>query len=282
MLAIADGESATNEDWDYLVELNSMAISQIAFPKSSANEVGTYMPAFSADGQLLISPRVLRQENGPLRRYNPTTGLTDSILSTRTAMISASADRSTIALTQFGNTSRPVSLYHTATGQFTNGAETSSVKFEIAVSRIGSQFAVPTYYGTHVYDDSFNDLGSLGEYTQNGAIGVVYSPTEDVFYASWYRLNENSRDVLAFSATTLQQVGSFDAYGVAAGRFNWHGGLALQEGRLRISQDGSLLFATIDGGVSIINLVPEPSAIGAFAIAGVGLLMFNVATRRRD
>jgi hypothetical protein len=56
--------------------------------------------------------------------------------------------------------------------------------------------------------------------------------------------------VRAFNMSTLAQVAAYDFQD----NFVWNGGWAFQQGRMKMSRDGSLLFCTVTGGVRFIRL----------------------------
>jgi hypothetical protein len=259
----------------YLLDTTTNAVTQVSFAKAFG-ESGTYMPSFSSNGKVLLSSNYAGSGWVPLRQYDPISGTTNVLGSIRqSSMLTASADRGTIGIAEANEISAPLDRYNVGTGTIQQWS-VDWFAFEMGVSRNGSQFAVPTYGGMYVYDNALHQVGIIGQYATNGPIGVVYSPNKDVMYTAWYNQTNSSRQIHEFSATTLQQIGTFDAYGSASGSFDWNGNGALNEGRLKISPDGNLLFATVDGGVSIID-VPEPSTA---VLAGVAFGLVWVVRKR--
>jgi hypothetical protein len=66
----------------------------------------------------------------------------------------------------------------------------------------------------------------------------VYSPVADEIYLAWYGA---STSIDAYSTTTLQKLRDIAPSG---GLFSWNGNGAFGSGRMRVSRDGSLVFAT--------------------------------------
>ena len=82
----------------------------------------------------------------------------------------------------------------------------------------------------------------------------------------WFRDSHSRIDV--YNTDTMTEVGVIDN----GAPFGWIDNAPFSDGRLRISKEGSLLFATVPGGVNVY-VVPEPSAIcllaaGAVAVSG--------------
>src|SRR5678815_3880254 len=95
----------------------------------------------------------------------------------------------------------------------------------------------------------------IGQYAGPQPIGVVYHPVESTVYFAW----SGSPQVRAFDTNSFAQTAAYDFENNFVNPGNW----AFVQGRLRISRDGSLLFATVDGGYAtydcMIRLSPTPS-----------------------
>jgi hypothetical protein len=274
-LAVADAASTAANTWIHQYDIASGTDTLVNFTKASG-ESGTYSVAYGSDGKVLVTSGYAGSGWAPLRRYDPVAGTSTTIGNPRqNTMLSASGDRNTIAMVEANISSGPLNRYSVATGQVTQGAGTGWFVFEVGTSRDGSQYAVPTYNGTYVYDSQFQQVAKVGTYASNGPIGVAYSPTADVVYFSWYSWQTASDEVVAYSTTTFAPIESFHV----GGQFNWIGNGALGEGRLKTSDDGRLLFATVDDGVSIIN-VPEPHAAGLSAAAAAGFALLRRNRRK--
>jgi hypothetical protein len=272
-LAVGDSSSNSTQNWVHLVNAATGAHAPVLFDKAFA-EGGTYSVAYDSAGKLLVTSNYNGSGWVPLRKYDPVTNTAAVIGNPRqSSMLAPSADRNTIGLVEANISSGPLDRYSAGTATLQGYAGTGWFTFEVATSRNGSQFAVPTYGGTFMYNyPSTTAAATIGTYADNGPIGAVYSPNSDVVYFSWYNWNHASDEIRAYSTSTFQLLNTWHV----GGTFDWVGNGALNEGRLKISPDGSLLFATVDGGVAIVP-VPEPSGALLLALAAVGL----VRRRRR-
>ena len=116
----------------------------------------------------------------------------------------------------------------------------------------GIHISVPTYHGTYLYDDMWNNLGVLGVYAGEQPIGVVYHPVEDLAYYPW----AETQLIYVYDTTTNTSIGSYDFEYV----FGHPGNGAFNEGRSKISRDGSLLMVSVGGGVRYLRMYDALSA----------------------
>ena len=117
----------------------------------------------------------------------------------------------------------------------------------LRVSRDGTQLAIPTYGGTFFYDSHLIQTGhTIGTYAEAQSVGLVYSPVANLVYFPFAQTSE----VRVFDTMTGTQTAAIDC-GQTFTSFN---NQAYYDGRMKISRDGSLLFATVAGGVSYIEL----------------------------
>jgi Bacterial Ig domain len=187
-----------------------------------------------------------------LRRYDPATGATTQIASSvrQNSMLTASADGSAIGFAESNTSDGAFGRYRVADGNllrksgYTDG--TSWFNYEMGVNRNGTQYAIPTYGGTYIYDGNLSRITILGQYAGPQPIGVVYHPAENIVYFAW----TGSTEVRAFDTSTFAQVVAYDF----EHSFTHPGNYAFQQGRLKISRDGSLLMATVTGGVRYLRL----------------------------
>jgi hypothetical protein len=251
-LTVADYTYADGQNWIHLVDLQAGTSRKIAFPLASS-EGGTYSVAYGYDGNILVTSTFNGSGWVPLRKYHPATGTTTVIRSgiTQNSMLSASADGSTIGFAESNISDGRWGRYRVNDGDFvertgyTDG--TGWYNYEIGTNRDGTQFAIPTYGGTFIYDAFFTKVATLGQYAGPQPIGVVYHPNKEIVYFAW----AGTKEVRAYESTTFAQLGSYDFEYTFQNTGNW----AYREGRLKMSRDGSLLFATVNGGVQAVCLV---------------------------
>jgi hypothetical protein len=163
-------------------------------------------------------------------------------------MQAASADGNTVAFAESNASDGPWGYYYVP-GSILRTHTTDRFNYEIGVNRDGSQYALPSYSGVNIYTPDFQLVHTVG--VGQAAIGVVYSPIEDVVYVAV----SGTSEVRAYETTMFSQIATYDVGSV----FEWTGNHAFVEGRLRISDDGRILMVTVDGGVQLIHIGSPPS-----------------------
>jgi hypothetical protein len=250
-LAVADRQRSETEVWIHLVDLRTGVSRKATFPRAFY-EGGTFTVAFGRDGAVLVTSTFEGSGWVPLRRYDPATGATSQIASSvrQDSMLTGSADGSVIGFAESNSSSGPFGRYRIADGNllrksgYTDG--TSWFNYEMGVNRNGTQYAIPTYGGAYIYNVDLSRITILGQYAGPQPIGVVYHPAEDIVYFAW----ATSTEVRAFDTNSFAQVASYDFEHSFTHPGNW----AFQQGRLKISRDGSLLMATVNGGVRYLRM----------------------------
>jgi len=274
--------------WIDVVNLTTGASRKALFPRSFYED-GTFTVAFGADGRALVTSSFGGSGTVPMRLYDPTTDTATTVATvTQDTMLAASADRNVIGFAESNNSGGPFGTYKVSDGtvagnSYVNG--TGWFNYEIGVSRNGSQLAIPTYGGTFFYDAHLaRNSAVIGTYAGAQPIGVVYSPVADRVY---FPLATTSQ-IRAYDTTTFQQVAAYDF----GDTFQSNGNFAFVNGRLKMSRDGALLFATVTGGVRYLDMgepVANPQTLHTPAgtpkavtltgsVPGGGALTFQVAT----
>ncbi|MHB9045175.1 MAG: hypothetical protein ACYC35_04470 [Pirellulales bacterium] len=270
-LAVTDGYTVGTENRIHVIDTGSLAVREVSFTRESL-ESGTFVPAFTSNNEVLITSSFAGSGWVPLRKVTLGPDTAVKLRSVRqSTMLTPSADLSTIAFAEANISSGSFGRYSVADGGFA-GSGTGWFAFEIGVNRDGSQFAVPSYGGTFVYDSSFHELGKIGKYADEGPIGVVYSPNHDLVYFAWADWHDRHAAIDVYDTNSLSLVETIDPLP----RFDWQGNSAFGEGRLEISRDGRWLFATVAGGVQIYH-VPEPASL---VLLAVGTLLAAIALGR--
>jgi hypothetical protein len=262
-LAVADKQRSATDVWIHLVDLQTGTSRKVSFPRAFY-EGGTFTVAFGSDGTVLVSSTFEGSGWVPLRRYNPATGVTTQVASSvrQDSMLAASADRSVVGFAESNSSDGPFGRYRISDGNllrksgYTDG--TSWSNYEMGVNRNGTQYAIPTYGGTYIFDVDLRRTNIIGQYAGPQPIGVVYHPAENIVYFAW----TGSTEVRAFDTTTFAQLAAYDFEHSFTNTGNW----AFQQGRLKISRDGSLLMATVNGGVRFMRLY-APLAAAAQSIS---------------
>ncbi len=238
---------ANNQNWVHHIDLTTGTPQRIFFTRAFG-EGGTFTAVFTSDTEAIVTSQYNGSGWVPMRKVDLTTGTAQSIASVRQAtMLALSADGSTVAYAESNISSGEWGRYTTGAQTFAE-SRTNWFVYEIAVSRQATQYAIPTYGGLFIFNDALSRQATLGTYASQLPIGAVYSPVADELYLAWYGAN-TSIDV--YSATTLQKLRDIAP---TPGLFSWTGNHAFDNGRMRISRDGSLLFATTSNSGLVIHL----------------------------
>jgi hypothetical protein len=257
-LAVAESLHSETEVWIHLVDLQTGTSKRAIFPRT-AYEDGTFSVAYSNDGTILITSRFEGSGWVPMRRYDPATGTTTLIAPSvrQDTMLTSSSDGGIIGFAESNSSDGPLGRYRGIDGDllrksgYTDG--TSWFNYEIGVNHNGSQFAVPTYGGTFIYDAALRKIATIGQYAGPQPIGVVYHPAENIVYFAW----SGSPEVRAFDTVSFAPLAPYNF----EDNFTPPGNRAFIQGRLKTSRDGSFLFATVSGGVRYLRLYDPLSAI---------------------
>lgn len=267
-LAVADDVSDSANAWVHLVSLEDLALSKSIFAKQSTYESGTFSVRYAADGKLYATNDFWGSGSVGLRRYDPATQSWTALASVQQAtMLSPSGDGDTIAFAESNISDGRWGLVDAPSGGivrrqgYTDG--TAWYNYEIGTDRLGSQFAIPTYGGTFVYDDAYRKVATLGQYAGPQPIGVAYHPVERVAYFPW----SGGGTVRVYDMNTFGQIASHDFQDTFASTGNH----AFVQGRTRLSRDGSLLMVSVTGGVRILRTYAPLAATPVFADAVAGV-----------
>lgn len=266
-LAVADDLSGSDSGWVHLVKLDDLTARTVPFVKDSTYESGTFSVRFAGDGKLYATTDFWGSGSTGLRRLDPGTEIWTRLATVRQAtMLSTSGDGETVAFAESNSSDGPWGLIDIPTGQlvrrsgYTNG--TSWFNYEIATDRLGSQFTIPTYGGTFVYNDAYQKIATIGQYAGPQPIGVAYHPVQRRAYFPW----SGGGQVRVYDMDTFTQTGSYDF----EDNFTSTGNHAYVNGRARLSKDGSLLMVSVTGGVRFLQTYAPLSAapISVTALAG--------------
>lgn len=256
-LAVADRTRSETQVWIHLIDLDTGASTPVGFARAFA-EGGTWTVAYGRDHRLLIASRFEGSGWVPLRRYDPATATTETLASIRQdSMLTSSGDAEAVAYAEHNISSGPIGKYDVPSTTLITGPTTGWFGYEIGVNHDGTHVSVPTYGGTFLYDGDWMSLGTIGIYAGPQPIGVVYHPAEDRVFYAW----STTTEVREFETATMTQVAAYDL----AYTFTHNGNHAFVHGRLKLAGDGSLLLATVGGGVRMMRfyepLVADPQAL---------------------
>jgi plastocyanin len=243
-LMVADS-SANSNIWVHLVNLTNGQTNRATF--TNLGESGTFAVAFGGDGSALITSRYPGSGWVPLRRYDPASGLTTIISSliSQDTMVSSSGDGSAIVMAQSNNSGGPFNRYDVASRTINRNGGTGWFNYECAVSRDGSLFAIPTYGSTFIYNSNFNLVTNIGVYAGQQPIGAAFHPAADAVFFPF----AGTTYVKAYSTTNWQMITQYDFQYT----FSTPGNHAFNNGRIRISPDGQVIFVTVSGGIRYLR-----------------------------
>jgi hypothetical protein len=160
-------------------------------------------------------------------------------------MVSASGDGTTIIIAQSNDSGGPMNLYDVATRAIIRAAGDGRYNYESAASRDGSLFAIPTYFGTYIYNRTFTQITNIGVYAGAQPIGAAFHPSADAVFFPF----AGTTYVRAYSTIDWSMLAQFDFQN----SFSTPGNHAFNNGRTRISPDGQIIFVTVSGGVRYLR-----------------------------
>ena len=257
-LMFADRRRLETVVWVYVVNLQTEQLSQQLFPRAFG-EGGTFTVAYGSADTVLITSTFEGSGWIPLRKLNPITGQWSQLRQVRhNSMVTASGDLGIIGFVEADSSDGPFGRYRIADGNLVSKSGyaegTSWFNYEMGVNRDGTQYAIPTYHGTYICDANLTKFHLVGQYAGPQPIGVVYHPVENTVYFAW----RDSTEIRAYDTGSFLQTAAYDFEHMFANTGNH----AFVEGRLRTSRDGSLLFATVRGGVRYLRLYDALQASG--------------------
>ncbi len=279
-LAVADTSTDGTNEWVHLVDLNTLVDTKVNEPLDSGTIGGlngTWAVAYAADGSLLVTSRYDGSGFVPLLRLIDGKWSTISNDVDQNTMVSASGDGRVLGFAESNSSDGPWGAYYPKSGTFaerTGYADgTSWFNYEIGTNSNGSQFAIPTYDGTYIYDGSYHLLTVLGTYAGEQPVGVAYHPVQNLVFFPW----EGTGEVRVYDTTNFKELGSYDFQDT----FHANGNFAFVQGRTRLSADGSLLMVSVTGGVRFlriysplaarsitVNATPFPEALTVITLKG--------------
>ncbi|HEV8137807.1 MAG TPA: Ig-like domain-containing protein [Pyrinomonadaceae bacterium] len=262
-LVVADKRRLDPIVWVYAIDLPTGQTRQVLMTRNFM-EGGTYAVAYAKDGTVLTTSIFEGSGWIPLRRLDPITGAWTELAQVRNnSMVTSSGDLGIIGYAEADSSDGPFGRYRVADGNllkkfgYTDG--TAWYNYEIGVNSNGTQYAIPTYNGTYICDANLVKYNLIGEYAGPQPIGVVYHPVENTVYFAWSQTTE----VRAFDTNTFTQTAAYDFENTFVNPGNW----AFTQGRLKMSRDGSLLFATVNGGVRYLRLY-DPLVADSQSLSG--------------
>ena len=267
-LVAADRNSSTTHAWVWLVDLDTLVARKMEVAKSQySGESGTFTAVFGGDGKVYTSSSYSGSGWVPFRRLDPDTGAWNTIVDVcQDTMLSVSGDGKVIAFAESNISDGRWGRYTIANQQlvqrqwYTDG--TSWFNYEIGTDRTGSRYLIPTYGGGLVYDENYQKVATIGTYAGQQPSGIVFHPVEPLLYVPFVGTSE----VREYDANLIARTKTWTVPSVFPSPYNW----AFGSGRMRISRDGSLLMATVPGGLQLIRQYAPLRAEPVFATVAAG------------
>jgi len=259
-LVVANTTVTAGQNEIDVVDLLTRTTRRINFPLEFG-EFGTFTAVFIDDLNALVTSS--GSGWAPMRRVRVDDGSAVELRMVRhDSMLTASAGGTAIAYCESDISSGPIGAYQTQTGQFIS-TETGGFLYEIAVNRSATQYAVANGAGVFMFDAQFMPLSALpliaGQYPVSELpltagqwpLSAFYSPTSDRLYVAMNYQAGSGPPFEIYDTTTLSLISGIPSSRVFPPTFH-----AFESGRLRMSRDGSLLFATVTGGIAIYSIAP--------------------------
>lgn len=267
-LAVADTTMQGANNRIVLIDTRTGSAQSVSFV-ADYGEAGTFMTAWGVDNQVLVTSNWNGSGGISLRRYDPQTGQTVIVARVnQSSMLTPSADRKTIAIAEPNGGNGPIDDYDVLSHSLIATTHAEWYVYEVAVSRDGGRYVVPTYGGAYVYSRTgatFSLQGTIGKYADHAPVAAVFSPLNDVFFSA-----EQNYGIRVYDANTLMSIATIDLY-----NFDWCGNGAMGSGRMEISRDGSTLAVSIDNGVRLYDVrayTPEPATVSLLTLSGLAML----------
>jgi hypothetical protein len=243
--ALADTAYDGSDSFVHLVNLDTLAVTTVDFPLDGA--AGTYTVAYGKNGDLVVSCQYNGSGSAPLWLYDPSTDAETNLGSvSQGTMLRRSANGQVIALAEANDSGGPFGYYNFKTGDLNQSGGTGWFNYEIGVNKNATIYAIPTYGGTYIADQNLGLTGTvIGQYAGEQPVAAAFHPKKDLVYFPF----AGTTDVEAYSTKTWTEVKSYNV----GQTFESNGNYAFVDGRTKLSNDGSLLFVTVTGGVQYLS-----------------------------
>ena len=259
VLVVADANRSATDVWVHLIDLNTDDGVTQPFP-AAPDEAGTYAIAFAKNGTAFITSRSQRGREGrvPIRRLNPRTGEWDVFLADapNETMVSASADGSVIGFAGTVESDGPFGAGLLGRIRIEDGdvakVERPQAAWDIAVNADGTQFTLPGVPTAMVYDETLAEVGPPADPDENRTIGAAYHPSAPFVYVA----PDRGKLLRAFDSRSLGSAGIY----LMKEEIRADVGRGFETGRLRVTQDGSLLMCTVANGLWLAPVDNTPWA----------------------
>jgi hypothetical protein len=257
-LAICENrvDEATNQYWIHILDLDDGSLKEYYFDRFYDLQEGSHGAGFADDQTLFLASSFTASGYVPLLRLNLEDGTSeelDTVVSD--TMFARSLDNTTLVLAEPKDLSGPVHVIDTSTLDLVDG-EVHALLHDIAINADASRVALPSQgtvklrgrdaEGAYTVESSIDDPDRF-------AASAVFSPVSNSIFVTWGGTLANAPPLVArYDVETLE----LEATVVSSIK------LALQRVggyppvRMKISNDGKLLFITVETGINVIPVDP--------------------------
>ena len=267
-LVVADGNHDANNSWIHVIDLTTGNCQKINFTLGYY-EGGTCSVVFADNSTVLLTSDFNGSGSVPWRKVNLATGTATTVGRLYMgSLLSVSADHSTVTYAERGLSPGHWGRFRVFDGNWKDYPFLNVATDEAVASRDASQFVMRGSSYFYIFDESLTQVASIREGTPRG---MVYSPVADVAFLAWtYGDHLSAYDTGSWTKIcTIDDQATFG--GTSVGGFI--------PGRLKISGDGSTLFATVSNGVRVYDLAyGEPEDWYSISLAAGQSATFGLTT----
>lgn len=240
-IAVADDTVVNSTVSIHLIDTQTHSISDLSFP-AAFSESGTYSVAYTSDNNLVSTSEIGGSGDVPLRHIDViSTDVIYQYLVSDGTILSANPDDSLIAFPETGTSAGPYGVYDYNSMSMTTTGNVNAPIYDIAIDRTSSFLAIPTYRDLRIYDMSDNLITTIPSSIYGEPLGVAYNPVKDLLYVSW----AGSSTVTVFDSLTQVFIENINTpYSLG-----WNGNWGMEDGHIKISDDGTQAFIQVPGGI---------------------------------
>ncbi|BCE01344.1 YncE family protein [Marinicellulosiphila megalodicopiae] len=246
-LVVADGTrfENTSSRFDdevnlYFIEIDSHVVSSMVID-AEFGESGSYSVLYLPDNKIMFTTDYAGS-GGVLVRIVDLGS--DAVLYERSieqrTMLNANNDRSIIVLSESNSSAGPFGIYNIETN-LTKRGRTDSFLYDISIDRNNEFVAIPSIMSLKIFDNIGNLIIRIDSENYGIPLGVAYSPVSDLLFVPW----ADKSSIGIFNSITNEFVENISIPHI----MNWHNNKGMNDGRIKISKDGSLGFVQVVGGI---------------------------------
>jgi len=258
LLAICENSvnAEAKQYWIHVADLENNTLREIYFDQFYENQEGTHDAAFANERTLFLASSFTASGYVPLVQVDLDHDTYEELPAVVSdTMFARSRDNSTVAMAEPKDGTGPVHVVDTSTLEVTDGY-VQLLLHDVDINRDASKLAFPGPGQVKL-----RSRDNAGAYTiettiiqtEREARAVVFSPVSDSIYVTWGpTMNNTAGLVERYNAETLESEGIVqDRIKLAGARA---GGFVPT--RMKISEDGTLLFITVETGINVIEVEP--------------------------